>query len=422
MQVSRRSVLAAAPAAALTGAPDPFAEARFQHNLERYAGFGVKATGGAGDKACGGWLEAGLVSLGYNVQRQTFQAPYFDIAKAELRSGAAVTPVIPQAVVVPTGPKGLTAPLRLAQTGADLKAAIALVVLPAKRWSTIKDPDVQTALKAAFDGGAAAAVVVTTGPSRQALALNAPADAPMFGKPVATFGPLEAEPFIAAAKAGTSATLTLAGTLGRRAAYNLIGRRKGGGQGTMIISTPRSGWFTCGAERGSGVAAWLALAAWAARSPLKCDIELLATSGHEYEYLGGEHYIAELAPKPAQVKLWVHLGANVAARDWRETPTGLAPLDTADGNRVLMASANLLEPARRAFAGQPGLAQPRLGDIENSAGELTNTLKAGYAPLIGVFGSHRFHHAKADDLRCTSAALTRQAAVAFRDVIAGVVT
>src|SRR5689334_3946426 len=109
--LSRRSLLAAAPAAALVGGPDPFSEAQIQHNLEQYAGFGVKASGGAGDKACGAWLEAGLVSLGYSVRRQPFQAPFFQIAKAELSSAGARATVIPQAVVIPTGAKGLTAPL-----------------------------------------------------------------------------------------------------------------------------------------------------------------------------------------------------------------------------------------------------------------------------------------------------------------------
>jgi hypothetical protein len=169
------------------------------------------------------------------------------------------------------------------------------------------------------------------------------------------------------------------------------------------------------------VAVWLALAAWAARAPLKCDVELIATSAHEYEYQGGAEYLEKLAPKPARTRLWAHLGANVAARDWRETGGGLEPLDTADPTRVMMASASLVEPIRRAFAGQPGLAAPRAADVESSAGELTNVLKAGYMPALGAFGTHRFHHTRADDLRCTSAALTRQAAIAFREVIAGVV-
>ena len=37
------------------------------------------------------------------------------------------------------------------------------------------------------------------------------------------------------------------------------------------------------------------------------------------------------------------LGAGIAARDWKETPQGLAPLDRPDPARVLMGSAHLVD-------------------------------------------------------------------------------
>src|SRR5436190_526440 len=81
---------------------------------------------GPGDKACGAWLESELKRLGYAVQRQRFQAPYFDIAKAELAVGPARAQLIPQAVVVQTPAGGISAPLRLAEPGVNLAGAIAL--------------------------------------------------------------------------------------------------------------------------------------------------------------------------------------------------------------------------------------------------------------------------------------------------------
>lgn len=426
LDISRRGLLAAgaaaAPAGALAASPaDPFAEAALQKTLERYHGFGNKRSGGPGDNASGAWLESELTALGYACERQGFQTPYFEPRIAQLRAGTATAGVLPQGVVVPTGPSGVTAPLHLAQPGVDLKGAIALIVLPFRRWSTAVAPDVSRPLRAAFAAGAEAAVMVTTGPTREALALNAPAKAPMFDKPVAVLAPADADPFIALAAAGAPATLTVTGQGGLRPAYNLIARRKRGGAGTLVMSTPRSGWFTCAAERGSGLAAWLALAAWAAKAPLKTDIELICTSGHEYENLGGEHYLEHRAPKPADTRLWVHVGANVAARDWHEIGGDLRPLPSPDPQRVMMASPVLIERVRRAFAGQPGLEQPYPASVEASAGELTNILKAGYAPAFGIFGAHRFHHAAGDDLRCVSAPLARRAALAFRDVIQGAV-
>jgi hypothetical protein len=83
----------------------------------------------------------------------------------------------------------------------------------------------------------------------------------------------------------------------------------------------------------------------------------------------------------------------------------------------MLASADLLAPARRAFAGQPGLEQVYPATPEGAAGELTHILKAGYASTLGVFGAHRLHHARGDDLRAVSPPLVTAAAEAFRQVI-----
>ena len=59
------------------------------------------------------------------------------------------------------------------------------------------------------------------------------------------------------------------------------------------------------------------------------NLELLATSGHEYEYMGGEHYLTQSPPPPARTRLWVHIGASLAARDWHELGPRLLPLPSA---------------------------------------------------------------------------------------------
>ena len=56
----------------------------------------------------------------------------------------------------------------------------------------------------------------------------------------------------------------------------------------------------------------------------------------------------------------MHLGAAVAARDWHERGAQLSPLPSADPQRFLLASGALLNAARAAFAGQPGLEAPDL--------------------------------------------------------------
>lgn len=426
MGASRRDLLmgvgvAAAAAATDAGAaPSPAAAgdaAWLQGVLERFAGFGIKASGGPGDTASGAWLQAELETLGYRCERQAFDTPYAEVRTAALSVGDRRAAVFPQAIVAATGPAGLTAPLRLASAGGSLDGAIALIVLPFRRWVSLAEPLVGRSLADAFQRGAAAAVLVTTGPTGEAIALNVSAVRPGFARPVAILAPRDAEPFVAAAAAGRTATLVVDADAGRRPAFNLIARLDRGAARTLIVTTPRSGWFTCAAERGAGVAVWLSLAHALAAARPRVNLEFVATSGHEYIYQGGEEYLAHHAPKPAATHMWVHVGASAAARDWHELAGGLRPLPSPDAQRVLTATPDLIAGVRRAFRGISGLEAVYPADRANAGGELVNVIEAGYASAIGLYGGHRWFHTAGDDMRCVSGELVAPVAAAFRAAV-----
>lgn len=419
LSASRRAVLgvgatllagSAAGAAAKAGG----SEAEAMRVLERYHGFGDKAAGGPGDMASGAWIEGELKPLGYACERQQFDVPAYDGEAPTLSMNDATATLIPQAIVMPTPAEGLTGRLYAPGRG---EGEIALIVLPYARWSTAKS-EVERRAQAAVRTGAKAVVLVTTGPTGEGCALNTPVDKPLFDVPVAVLAPRDADPFVEGAALGSAARLRMPGRSFRRSAYNVTPSLKRGAARTLVLSTPRSGWFGCAGERGTGLAVWLLLAEWAAKARLPVNLALVATSGHEYEYAGGEHFIAHVAPKPAETALWVHLGANVAARDWHERGASLAPLPSADPQRYLLVSPPLLAAAKSAFAGQPGLEQAYPADPKAAAGELASILRAGYDPVMGVFGGHRFHHTLSDDLRCVSPALIPPVADAFAQVIA----
>ena len=123
-----------------------------------------------------------------------------------------------------------------------------------------------------------------------------------------------------------------------------------------------------------------------------------------------------VAPAPDITAFWLHLGATLAARDWHEGVASLTALPGTDSQRYLVTSPPLLETARREFAGQAGLEAPYSREAL-SAGELTNIIAAGYAPVAGVFGVHRFHHVAEDDARCVSADAVTGTAHAFRRLL-----
>jgi hypothetical protein len=428
MPLSRRELVAVAGVGGMTAvAPAARAAADrawvgddvdwLQAVLERYAGFGPKASGGAGDTACGAWLEAELSRLGYACRRQAFEAPVFEPRASSLAAGASRASVIPQAHAGLTPPAGLTAPLRRTEA-ADLTGAIALIVLLHKRWITLVDPLAARPLADAFARGAAAAVLITTGPTGEAVALNVSTRRPAYERPVAILAPKDAAPFLAAAATGRPATLALDGIGGVRPAFNLVARLDRKAPKTLVVSTPRSGWFGCAAERGSGLVVWLALAHWLAKADLGVNVEFAANSGHEYEYLGGETYLEHAAPKPADTRLWVHIGACAATRDWSEFGPALRPLPSADAQRVLTATGDIIGKVRPAFEGITGLEAVLEAGPATAGGELTNVLKAGYPTTIGLYGAHRFFHTRGDDMRCTSGELVAPVASAFRAAIA----
>ena len=146
------------------------------------------------------------------------------------------------------------------------------------------------------------------------------------------------------------------------------------------------------------------------------DLAFIANSGHEYSNLGAEEMLREAAPRPAETAFWLHLGANLSARDWHDSVGGLHPLPGTDSQRYLVVSPPLLSAARQVFAGLTGLEAPYGSDVL-SAGELTNIIAAGYPSLAGVFGLHRFHHVAEDDERCVPVEAVAQTILAFRQLV-----
>lgn len=365
--------------------------------LERLASFRDLRAGGPGDIACGEWLETMLKEQGFSVRRQDFQTPYFEPSVALLRVGETEAPVYPQGIVVPTGPAGETGPLkvwRAAGDVADPAGAVVLMVLPPARYSQLANPALKAAIEPISKGGAAAIILVTSGPSGERILLNADPRGPAYPQPMAVIGPKDAAPFYALARAGAAAALITDGEGGKRPAFNLIAEINRPGP-RVVISTPRSGWGPCMAERGPGIAVFHALAHTLPQTYPGHSWTFLVNSGHEYDNLGSHYVIEGGAPPPAETKLWFHLGAGFAARDFHELGGQPHPLKSADPQRFLVASEALIPTLQEAFTGLPGLETPypaRMG----AGGELGEILAAGYPNACGMLAAHRFHHAAND--------------------------
>lgn len=397
-----------------------FGPERLFADLKAYADAGNKQSGGAGDRWTADWTANRLSAAGFAVERQSFDVPWFEAALCELALGDLKIPLLAQPLVAVTVEAGLEAPLRLADASERLDGAIAVVRLPHRRWSTLVDRAVREPVADALERGASAVILVTTGPSGEALLLNAPADKAVSDKPLALLAPRLAAPVIEAARHGSPATFTLRGRGGTRRAENVIGRRLRADRPWLVVSTPRSGWTDCAGERGPGIAIWLALADWMPRVFTQHSLLFVCNSGHEYENLGASHIVEAVGPPPAETDLWLHLGANAATRDYQELPGRLLPLPSPDPYRFLMTSPEFVERARGIFKGQAG-AEMAYPSAEGTAGELAEVIRAGYSRHVGIFGAHRHHHAATDILSTVAAEPLAATARGFRDLLSAIV-
>ena len=398
-----------------------FGSERLFTDVQSYTEAGNKQSGGEGDRWTADWTAKRLSSAGFEVERQTFDVPWFEASRCDLRLGDITIPLVAQPLAIETGEAGLAAPLRLAEIPERLDGAIAVVRLPFRRWSSLVDRAAREPLADALARGASGVILITTGPTGEALLLNVPAGHPVSEKPLALLAPRLAAPVIEAARHGAAAKLALRGRGGIRAAQNIIGRRVRSGRPWLVVSTPRSGWTDCAGERGPGIAMWLALADWMPRAFPQHSLLFLCNSGHEYENLGASHIADKVGPAPGETAFWFHLGANAAARDYQEMPGRLLPLPSADPYRFLMTSPEFVTCAREIFKGQPGL-EMAYPSAEGTAGELSEVIKAGYVRHAGIFGAHRHHHAVTDDLSTVTPDPLAATARGVRDLLSAVVS
>ena len=103
-----------------------FGPGRLFADVQSYAEAGNKQSGGAGDRWTADWTAKRLFSAGFEVDRQTFDVPWFEASHCELTLGDHTIPLVAQPLAVETGEAGLAAPLRLAEIPERLDGAIAV--------------------------------------------------------------------------------------------------------------------------------------------------------------------------------------------------------------------------------------------------------------------------------------------------------
>jgi hypothetical protein len=385
-------------------------------DVRAYDDQGEHRTGTAADGACSDWLVRRLALGGLQTSLQAFPAPLFEPRTCRVDLDGLSVPAFPAWPVRPSSQDGLTAPMALT-TDPAVEDKIVLVRLPYASGGTWARPGFGDAVMAIARRRPAAIVAVTEAPTGQVIALNAAPerfDAPV---PVVIVGDTLSEPLWRAAASGASATLVSTGRWRPSAeATNVIARRKGSGK-TLVVSTPKSGWFHCAGERGTGIAIFIALAHWLARNT-DDDLLFVAFSGHELDELGGHHFLNTAPPAPDRVRCWLHIGANAAMRGIDFEGRKPVPAPQSGQSLRIAVTPDLLAAAQRAYPSGRGYAPPMVMDSSNALGELGLFQQAGYHDIAGLGGPNAVFHTELDRAPLvTTPKVLEDAARACRDFL-----
>jgi CubicO group peptidase (beta-lactamase class C family) len=392
---------------------------RLYADVEKYVSFGDHRTATAADAQTAQWLGAELTKQGYAVNYPEFPLRQYFFDRATITGGRDTISVFPQWWVNEHIRQPVEGQLiAVSSASADPNGKIALL--------TVAEGRIQPVLRlidTLTKRGAAAAVIITENLSGEVEAFNA-AFRPESLPGMATYAFSPKIPVVLAA-AGDRAKLSALLANRQPVRLSVIGEYRdvrgknvygaiGTGKKHIVISTPISGWFGGGGERGPGVAVWLALARWAAT--LKTDYTFVFTghSGHEIGGLGAHLFLDKLAPPVEDTHLWIHLGAGLATRATRQTPNGLAKLGEADSLRNFFYSAPVKDAFLKAFE---KIKAQKFDVKDRNAGELIYVAQKGYPRILGVSYAHPWFHTPADSASCTSPRLLAEVASAFRQFI-----
>jgi len=371
---------------------DPLIGESIYADVETYTNIGTHRTGSAGDLATGAWLESELGLAGFEVEAQRWTVDQFDLEGCAVELGETEIECFPFWQPRSTAETGVRAPAVHFTPEIDpevLRGRIAFLDSETVGGMHFKLGVAETVL----GSDAVAAIYVIASDTGELVAQNAipPFDRRPLPIPAVIVAQKDEESVRRAVERGDKLGVRIDGEIVNDAeAFNVVGVLDRGPR-WVVVSTPVSGWFGCGGERGPGVALWLSLARWAALRDTDLSFLFVGTSGHELDYMGAHHFAASgVAPAPAEVVVWLHLGASIGTRLWEDSESGWLPLAARNpGN--LVGSPELASILEAAFEGVPALT-PRSGE---SKGELRVVLEHGYR-AFGFYGGHPWFHTPRD--------------------------
>lgn len=375
--------------------------------VEKYVSLGEHRTGTPADTATSYWLAQELESYGYETKYLEFPLRQFFPEKVFLSNEKDTVKAFPLWWVgenVDSIVHGSLVDIRNAKK--INTTDIALIHLPVK-GKTNRYIDSLITL------GVKGIVAITDNPSGEIEAYNTALGQQPWKVPVILVAPKDSSAIFSFSKRKTLSTLSIQGTFKDVKGRNVYGTI-GHGSKYIVISTPISGWFTCGGERGTGLALWLGLAKWVADEKLDYTFVFTGNSGHEQGSFGAHKYLEQSAPAVDKTHLWIHFGAGAATLAYSADSSGLTKQTVVDANRRIFYNEAVRQSFEKTFK---DVAAQKILIADSPAGELLYVAKKGYPRFAGVSYGHPFFHVITDDASTTSPEILEATAIAWKNFI-----
>ncbi len=370
--------------------------ARIEARIRAYEGFGIHRTGWPGDDRTTEWLVAELRAAGVAAEPERFAFPRVEVQRARLTWSDGSVDGEPMYDGGFTRIGGVTGDLSEDDDTEPFgKVLIATSALKGdRRWVA---PDARAHYSGFQQEGVLGIVVPTGDPEGEIVLRNAEHIRQPFNLPVLQVATKEARRLTAALLLGGEATIEIDGDRLNSRATNVVATLPGSDEAAapLVVMTPKSGWFTCAAERGGGLTIWLALAEGLAALPARRrTVHFVASSGHELHHAGLEEFMKKRGALPQGAHAWLHLGASIGAKN------AVARMGAADE------ALHTLTTAALASAGVEGYEAMEVG--QPGGGEARNIAQHG-GRYVTFLGGHRYFHSPQDtfDKACDAASVAR---------------
>ncbi len=378
-------------------------------DVKQYVDFGIHRTATDGDNQTSAWLKNKLDKLGYKTEYLYFPVKQYFLESASLQVKNKVLNVFPLWPVAQANVSLNAVLVDADKNKQSVSGKIAIIRLKKEDRQYIDRLEKLDRFNDLIARHASAIILIVDNEAGQIAALNTQPNA-SWKIPVVQIAPKDTAQLIS----GATASLQIKGSLKDVQARNVIAKI-GSGKKEVIVSTPISGWFTCGGERGPGIAIFNAIAEWVSVTKPPYTFVFIANSSHELEDHRGTHvFIDKRAPKPENVRLWVHFGASFAINAYQKTTDGIQKLDAVDPKRRVYYSSNMENTIHKAFDNK---SITQLKDV--ALGELSVAKKYGYASYFGFVGAdfNPYFHTPVDDETATSPKILEETALLIRNAI-----